>query len=173
MKRPILSLLFVLSILSAANVTQFGAFNIGITHQTLHRQDVFNDDALYFALKRGVGFSQSLIYAQVDGAIGEDYKNGLYNAGIQVGLGYNIENIIPFVHIGYTLGNLPVNYTTHEQFRIYGASIEGGFFMPFDEHLGVEISYRYAQPQSNIPHKLTIHTHRFMFSVGYYDFSLY
>ena len=161
-----------------AETTQFGAFNIGATRQILHhkgdRNYSTNHDGLYFGIKRGVKFSAPFtLYGVLDGAAGENYKNGLYAASLQVGSGFVTRFAVPFVQAGYELGNLPLDMKSERQYRMHGATIEMGAFVPLVDKFGIEASYRYARPRSNIPISLTTQNHRFMLSVGYYDFALY
>ena len=109
----------------------------------------------------------------LDGAAGENYKNGLYAASLQVGSGFVTRFAVPFVQAGYELGNLPLDMKSERQYRMHGATIEMGAFVPLVDKFGIEASYRYARPRSNIPISLTTQNHRFMLSVGYYDFALY
>lgn len=173
-------ILFLVSLTNSAiaETTQFGAFNIGATRQILHhkgdRNYSTNHDGLYFGIKRGVKFSAPFtLYGVLDGAAGENYKNGLYSVSLQIGSGFVTRFVVPFVQAGYELGNLPLNTNSERQYRLHGATIEIGAFVPLINKFGIETSYRYARPRSNIPLSLTTQNHRFMLSVGYYDFALY
>ena len=151
MKKIILSLLLITSLLNAEAGVYFGT-GYAYNNETV-TYDTFEDTISNNALRFKIGYGDRAAYAIEFSLDYVDNKSSIFDEGDGKKYGFNIEllkawdfNIFanPFLKAGFGAGYLETPADINNASLTYGSwNLGAGFFIPLNEHFDIEFTYEY------------------------------